>query len=173
MSAMTLVDRLGAGLPRGPVTVELDDIQATVLRYRPEPYYGTHVLLHVDDARAGRAFLRGVAPHVDSAAAWWQAGAPWIAVAVTYAGLAALGVPDESLQSFPEAFRVGMAARADAGHEFGTMLVLVVAVLLLASLAAQFVRSERRPPERLRPGSAGTPSRVRAPSRSQLNWPAM
>ena len=25
--------------------VELDDIQATVLRYRPEPYYGTHVML--------------------------------------------------------------------------------------------------------------------------------
>ena len=33
---MTLIDRLGGGLPRAPVTVELDDIQATVLRYRPE-----------------------------------------------------------------------------------------------------------------------------------------
>lgn len=30
---MTLIDRRGAGLPRAPVTVELDDIQATVLRY--------------------------------------------------------------------------------------------------------------------------------------------
>ena len=48
-NAMTLIDRLGAALPRAPVTVELDDIQATVLRYRPEPYYGTHVMLHVDD----------------------------------------------------------------------------------------------------------------------------
>ena len=54
--------------------VELDDIQATVLRYRPEPYYGTHVMLHVDDARAGREFLRRLTPHVDSAADWWQAG---------------------------------------------------------------------------------------------------
>ena len=44
---MQLVDRLGGALPRGPVTVELEDIQATVLRYRPEPYYGTHVMLHV------------------------------------------------------------------------------------------------------------------------------
>jgi hypothetical protein len=43
---MTLIDRLGGELARGPVTVELDDIQATVLRQRPEPYYGTHVLLH-------------------------------------------------------------------------------------------------------------------------------
>ena len=75
---MTLVDRVGADLPRGPVTVELDEIQATVLRYRPEPYYGTHVMLHVDDARAGREFLRRLTPHVDSAAEWWQAGEAWI-----------------------------------------------------------------------------------------------
>ena len=32
--------------------------------------------------------------------------------AISYAGLEALGVPQDSLQSFPEAFRVGMAARA-------------------------------------------------------------
>jgi deferrochelatase/peroxidase EfeB len=65
---MTLIDRLGADLPRAPVTVELDDIQATVLRYRPEPYYGTHVMLHLEDAQAGREFLRRLTPHVDSAA---------------------------------------------------------------------------------------------------------
>ncbi len=95
-----------------PVTVDLDDIQATVLRYRPEPYYGTHVMLHVADAQAGRAFLRRLAPHVDSAADWWQADQSWISVATSYAGLVALGVPQDSLASFPEAFRVGMAARA-------------------------------------------------------------
>jgi len=116
---MTLADRVGGSLSRGAVTVDLDDIQATVLRYRPEPYYGTHVLLAVDDARAGREFLRRLAPHVDSAAEWWQAGEPWIAVAITYAGLEALGVPEESLQSFPEAFRVGMAARADELRDLG------------------------------------------------------
>jgi len=110
---MTLIDRVGGDLPRGPVTVELDDIQATVLRYRPEPYYGTHVMLHVEDARVGRALLRRLAPHIDSAADWWQADQAWIAVAITYSGLEALGVPKDSLQSFPEAFRVGMAARAD------------------------------------------------------------
>ncbi len=110
---MTLSDRVSGKLARGRVTVELDDIQATVLRYRPEPYYGTHVMLHVDDARAGRELLRTLGPHVDSAAEWWQAGEPWIAVAITYPGLVALGVLEDSLQSFPEAFRVGMAARAD------------------------------------------------------------
>jgi deferrochelatase/peroxidase EfeB len=110
---MTLIDRISGELPRGRVAVELDDIQATVLRYRPEPYYGTHVMLHVEDGRAGREFLRALAPHVDSAADWWQADQAWIAVAITYSGLSALGVPEDSLQSFPEAFRVGMAGRAD------------------------------------------------------------
>ena len=112
---MTATDRV----PRGRITVELDDIQATVLRYRPEPYYGTHVMLHVDDARAGREFLRALAPYVDSAADWWQAREPWIAVGLTYSGLAALGVPEESLRSFPEAFRVGMAARAPELRDYG------------------------------------------------------
>lgn len=91
---MTLVDRLGAGLPRGPVTLELDDIQATVLRYRPEPYYGTHTMLHVDDARIGREFLRRLAPHVASAADWWQAREAWMAVAISYTGLEALGLSE-------------------------------------------------------------------------------
>ena len=33
------------------VTLDLHEIQATVLRYRPEPYYGTHIMMHIDDAR--------------------------------------------------------------------------------------------------------------------------
>src|SRR5690349_24444783 len=69
-------------------------------------------MLHVENAWAGREFLRRLTPHVDSAAEWWQAREPWIAVAITYPGLVALGVPEDSLRSFPEAFRVGMAACA-------------------------------------------------------------
>ena len=94
-------------------SLDFHEIQATVLRYRPEPYYGTHVLFRVDDARGGREFLRALGPHVASAADWWKAEDAWIAVAISYTGLEVLGVPEESLQSFPEAFRVGMAARAD------------------------------------------------------------
>ncbi|MGD1094880.1 MAG: peroxidase [Bryobacteraceae bacterium] len=97
----------------GAGALDLHEIQATVLRYRPEPYYGTHVLMHIEDARSGREFLRRLAPHVASAADWQTATDAWIAVAITYTGLEALGVPEPSLQSFPEAFRVGMAARAD------------------------------------------------------------
>jgi Dyp-type peroxidase family len=93
-------------------TLDLDEIQATVLRPRPAPYFGTHVLLRVDDARAGREALRRLTPHVDSAAHWWKARNTWLSVAISYAGLQAIGVPQDILQSFPETFRVGMAARA-------------------------------------------------------------
>jgi deferrochelatase/peroxidase EfeB len=99
--------------------IELNDIQATVLRHRPEPYFGTHVFLHIADAHAGRELLRRLAPHVGSAANWWSAADPWIAVAISYAGLVALDVPADSLRSFPEAFRVGMAARAEKLRDEG------------------------------------------------------
>jgi deferrochelatase/peroxidase EfeB len=90
-----------------------------VLRYRLEPNYGTHVMLHVDEAQGGREFVRRLTRHVESASGWWQAGRSWISVAISYAGLVALGVPEDSLQSFPEAFRAGMAARARQLLDYG------------------------------------------------------
>jgi Dyp-type peroxidase family len=107
-----LVGNLPARATTSSPTLELRDIQATILRPRPAPYFGTHVLLRVDDARAGREFLRRLTPHVDSAAGWWNAVDPWLSVGISHAGLEALGVPPDSLRSFPEAFCVGMAARA-------------------------------------------------------------
>jgi Dyp-type peroxidase family len=93
-------------------TLDLHEIQATVLRQRPAPYFGSHVLLRVDNAQAGREFLRRLTPYVDTAAGWRNATNAWIAVGISYAGLEALGLSQGSLQSFPEAFREGMAARA-------------------------------------------------------------
>jgi Dyp-type peroxidase family len=50
---------------------------------------------------------------VASAANWWtQKTEPAINLALTYNGLKALGVPQASLDSFPDEFRAGMAARA-------------------------------------------------------------
>ena len=100
-------------------SLELSEIQATILRPRPAPYFGTHVLLRVNDAQGGRAFLRRLTPHVDSAASWWSAVTPWLSVAISYAGLEALGVRQDSLQSFPVAFREGMAARARHLGDYG------------------------------------------------------
>src|ERR1041384_618133 len=81
-------------------TVDLDEIQATILRPRPAPYFGTHVLLRIDDAQAGRELFRRLTPHVDSAAGWWSAKTPWLSVGISYAGLKALDLPEDSLQSF-------------------------------------------------------------------------
>jgi Dyp-type peroxidase family len=105
-------ESVGGTLSTHAPTLDFHEIQATVLRKRPAPYFGTHTLLRVDDAQTGREFLRRLAPHVDSAAGWREAADAWLAVAISHAGLEALGVPEASLQSFPEAFRVGMAARA-------------------------------------------------------------
>jgi Dyp-type peroxidase family len=102
----------GVSVARSAPTLDLGEIQATVLRQRPAPYFGTHLLFRVDDAKAGRAFLRRLTPHVDSAAGWWDAADPWLSLGISYAGLAALGLAQDSLESFPEAFRFGMAARA-------------------------------------------------------------
>src|SRR5262249_13254567 len=71
-----------------------------------------HLLFRVDDAASGRKFLRRLIPYVDSAANWWKADDPWLSLGVSYAGLEALGLSEDSRQSFPEAFRAGMAARA-------------------------------------------------------------
>src|SRR5262249_39581647 len=92
--------------------LDLHEIQATVLRQRPAPYFGAHVLLRIDAAKAGREFLRRLTPYGDSAAGWRNVTNAWIAAGISYAGLEALGLPQASLQSFPEAFREGMAARA-------------------------------------------------------------
>ncbi|MBV9211809.1 MAG: peroxidase [Acidobacteria bacterium] len=105
-------ESVGGNLSTPSPTLDLHEIQATILRPRPAPYFGSHVLLRVNDAQAGCAFLRRLTPHIASAANWWSAVDPWLAVGISYAGLDALGLPQDSLQSFPEAFREGMAARA-------------------------------------------------------------
>ncbi|KUN05291.1 peroxidase [Streptomyces yokosukanensis] len=102
------------------VRVEIDDIQSGALRPRPVPYRGKYIFLRVDDRHAGRALLRRLLPLT-------AAGLPevdpsrdaWVAVALTYQGLEALGVPQESLDSFPRAFREGMAARAQLIGDVG------------------------------------------------------
>src|SRR5215510_14797247 len=105
-------DSVDGNRPTGAPTLDLTEIQATVLRQRPAPYFGSNVLLRIDDAESGRKLLRRLTPHIDSAADWWKPANAWVAVGISYAGFEALGLPKDSLQSFPEAFRVGMAARA-------------------------------------------------------------
>ena len=101
----------------GPVTqgpaLELDDIQSGALQERPSPYVGTYLLLRIDDRAAGRELVRRLHRLAQD-----QRGAAnpdqetSVTVAFTYHGLAALGVPQSSLDSFAPEFRDGMAARA-------------------------------------------------------------
>src|SRR5688500_5388955 len=102
----------GSSVPS--VSLEMDDIQSGALHHRPVPYVGWFLFLRVDDRRAGRALLRRLLPAVGGGlpSADPNKGA-WAAVALTYQGLRALGVPQEALDSFPLEFRQGMAARAD------------------------------------------------------------
>ncbi|HET8947241.1 MAG TPA: Dyp-type peroxidase [Candidatus Polarisedimenticolia bacterium] len=100
--------------------LEVSDIQATVLRPRPSPYRGEYVVLRIDDAEQGREMLRRILPHVAPAADWWVPTLPgWLGIAFTYEGLRALGLPQAALDSFPEEFRQGMAARASILKDVG------------------------------------------------------
>jgi len=94
--------------------LELDDIQGTVLRNRPMPYYGAYVLLAIEDAAQARELIRRLLPHVTSAADWRApAEHAWINVAFSHMGLTRLGLPRDILDGFPLEVRQGMAARAN------------------------------------------------------------
>ncbi len=100
--------------------LELDDIQSGVLRPRPTPYVATYIGFRVDDRKAGRELMHRASQVVTSAA---NPNSPladtWVSVALTYRGLEALGVPQQSLDSFSWEFRQGMAARANELGDVG------------------------------------------------------
>ena len=96
-----------------PVTLELDDIQNGALHPRPSPYVGAYIVLRIDDRRAGRELLRRVIPALADATNPMEPGhQAWVTAALSFQGLKALGVPQDSLDSFPLPFQQGMAARA-------------------------------------------------------------
>jgi Dyp-type peroxidase family len=101
------------------IALELDDIQAGALFERPSPYVGTYLLLCIRDRADGRELVRRMLRIVSSAAAARTAEKTSLTVAFTYHGLEALGVPQESLESFVPEFRQGMAARAEILGDVG------------------------------------------------------
>jgi len=97
--------------------LELEDIQSGVLSPRPSPYVATYILLRIDDRKVGRELMRNLSTVVASAGHKTSpAGDAWVSVSLSFQGLKAMGVPQDSLDSFPIEFRLGMAARA---HELG------------------------------------------------------
>ncbi|MVT09433.1 Dyp-type peroxidase [Chitinophaga tropicalis] len=92
--------------------LELHDIQGTVLRNRPMPYFGSYVLFSIENAAAARTLIERLIPHVTSAADWDSPKEnAWINIVFTYEGLRRLGIPEAFLDQFPVEFKMGMAAR--------------------------------------------------------------
>jgi Dyp-type peroxidase family len=103
-----------------PSILDLDDIQAGVLRPRPTPYAATYIILRIDDPLAGRELMTRLSSRVTSAAAAaGGAGETSLSAAITHHGLKALGLSPSLLEGFAWEFRQGMAARADALGDVG------------------------------------------------------
>lgn len=95
--------------------LELDDIQHILLTRTPA-MTGRYEFLSFDDPAGGRAWLSEMVEVVESAASvreTMDSTKRWVTLGFTWNGLRALGVHEDSLTSFPEAFQHGMAARAD------------------------------------------------------------
>src|SRR3954465_887912 len=94
--------------------LEFDDIQHILLTRTPA-ITGRYEFLSFDTPAGGREWLTELLDKVQSAAAaqaTMDGSDRGVTLAFTWNGLRALGVPEESLATFPEEFREGMAARA-------------------------------------------------------------
>ena len=101
------------------VSLEVEDIQAPLLHPRPTRYAGSVIVARIDDRHDGRELLRRLIPFVPSAAGQTEPHLEaWATVGLSFQGLKALGVPEDSLASFPSEFQQGMAARGRAGRHW-------------------------------------------------------
>jgi Dyp-type peroxidase family len=102
--------------------VDLHDVQGNIIKAYPRFGFprARYLFFRINDGKAGRQFLTELLAHITTSAPWLKKGAaadgsarPEVAtnVALTFEGLRRLGVPQASLQSFPEAFASGMRAR--------------------------------------------------------------
>jgi Dyp-type peroxidase family len=95
--------------------LDLDNIQHILLTRTPA-MTGRYEFLSFDNPAEGRAWLSELVDKAQSAAdvqRTMDSSDRWVTLAFTWNGLRALGVPDDSLATFPDEFREGMAARAD------------------------------------------------------------
>src|SRR4030081_721366 len=102
--------------------LELDDIQHILLPRTPA-ITGRYEFLSFDRAAGGRAWLSELLDKTQSAAdavSTMDSSDRWVTLAFTWNGLRALGLSEESLCSFPDEFREGMAARADILGDTGS-----------------------------------------------------
>lgn len=104
------------------INLDLDEIQGNVL-----PGFNNHhqalVLVGFPTPAAGRAWLAAVTMKIASAsevmARSGLSNTSWINVAVSHAGLVALGRPRSELSTFPVEFRAGLVKRANTVGDLG------------------------------------------------------
>jgi Dyp-type peroxidase family len=104
-----------------PPQIDRSDIQGNVLRAYGNTYPCTaYVFVGIGEIAGGRAWLSEVADLVSSDEEWRQ-GKPRSHhnVAVTCAGLRALGVPEAMIATFSDEFCQGMAARSEMLGDLG------------------------------------------------------
>jgi deferrochelatase/peroxidase EfeB len=94
--------------------LELDDIQHFLLTRTPA-LAARYEFLTFRNPEAGQAWLTGLVDKVGTGKSVGSASpdSRWVTLAFTWNGLRALGLDEESLATFPEEFRQGMAARAE------------------------------------------------------------
>jgi deferrochelatase/peroxidase EfeB len=98
----------------------LADIQGNILRGY-HMHCERNLALRIDEARCGRQLIKEMIrgdgasiPQVTTARIWTKKPDYVTNVAFTFAGLQALGLPAEALQTFPSSFQSGAAGRAAA-----------------------------------------------------------
>jgi deferrochelatase/peroxidase EfeB len=92
--------------------VELADIQGNILRGYNQPLF-KYAYYRVQNPSDGQRFLARLIPAITTAQPWTGGKPPsTLNVAFTLRGLAAMGMPNEVLASFPFEFQQGMRERA-------------------------------------------------------------
>jgi len=98
--------------------INLDDIQGNIIKAYGRFGYpvARYIFFQFNQVDAGRSFINSLLPLLTTSRPWFSgAGLPPAAtnIAFSYQGLKHLGLPTQSLHSFPEEFSMGMKARAE------------------------------------------------------------
>jgi len=95
--------------------IELKDIQGLIMSGYGHLDHGTYIFLHIPNSTHGKAWLREVTPFISTSEVWPKGSdgkviKPESAVTVgfTAAGLKALALPNDAMDTFPLEFREGI-----------------------------------------------------------------
>jgi Dyp-type peroxidase family len=101
--------------------LDLSNIQGNILRGYASFAYAQFLFLQIRDAGDARAFVQRLVDDdwVTAAAQWREKPDATLNIAFTFDGLRALGLPEESLATFPAEFQEGMRQRAKALGDIG------------------------------------------------------